>query len=204
MSKIKVLFSDVGGVLLTNGWDRYLRKQIFEIYNIDPQEVEPLHETIFDLFERGKISFDSYLENVIFFKPRPFSKEELKDKIFNAVRPYPDMLSLVRNLKGQKSLKIVTLSNEGRELALDRIKRFDFKSFVDVFIFSAFVFMRKPDIAIYQLALDILQVNPDEVIYVDDRSNLVQIGQKLGLHTIHHVDYATTKKEIYRLLEASK
>lgn len=200
MSKIKVIFSDVGGVLLTNGWDRNLRKQIYEKYNLNLQEVESLHETVFDLFERGKISFDSYLDNVIFNQPRNFSKEELKHYIFNAVKPFPEMLSFVKSLKVEYGLKIVALSNEGRELALDRIERFDFKSFIDVFIFSAFVYMRKPDLAIYQLGLDLLQVEPSEVIYIDDRPNLVQIGKKFGFNTIQHLDVNLTKKEVMRLL----
>ena len=133
MSLVKALLLDVGGVMMTNGWDTALRKELSEVFNVEHDEMESRHRLIFDTYETGKLSFDEYLTRVIFFKERSYTLKEVKDYTYNAVRPFEDVMNYIRVIKEKYNLKVGVVSNEGRELAVDRIQRFDLPSFIDFF-----------------------------------------------------------------------
>jgi putative hydrolase of the HAD superfamily len=102
------------------------------------------------------------------------------------------MIELVRRLKTQYGLKIVVVSNEGRELNEYRIHKFKLDEFVDYFISSCFVRLRKPDADIFRVALDIVRVPANQVVYIENTPMFVQIAEGLGIRSILHTDYKTT------------
>ncbi len=187
------LFLDVGGVMLTNGWDTQMRVQAAKTFDLNYEEMNGRHALTFDTYEIGKMTLDDYLYRVVFYKPRSFSLGEFKTFMFAQSAPYDDMIALIRDLKSRYGLRTVVVSNEGRELALHRIQHFGIREFIDIFVCSGFIGLRKPDAAIYRMAFDMAQVEPHEVIYVDDRPLLVEIGNELGMRSIVHVDCETTK-----------
>lgn len=189
---VTALFLDVGGVLLTNGWDRSMRQRAAERFGFDLAEVDGRHHLAFDTFEEGKSSLDEYLTRVVFFRERPFSREEFKAFMFAQSRPYPEMIALVRRLKARHGLRVVVVSNEGRDLTVHRIQTFHLAEFVDAFIASCFVHYRKPDLEIYRIALDVSQVLPAQVAYLEDRELFVEAARELGIRGIHHTGYAST------------
>ena len=65
---ITTLFLDIGGVLLTSGWDRKSRQLTITRFQLDGEETEERHHLIFHLYEEGKLTFDEYLER--FFSTR--------------------------------------------------------------------------------------------------------------------------------------
>jgi putative hydrolase of the HAD superfamily len=197
---ISTLFLDVGGVLLTNGWDTSMRKKGYELFHLNEKEVEERHRLAFDVYECGRMTLDEYLNDVIFYQPRTFSREAFKQFMFSQSQPHPDMLEYIRHIKKKYDVKIVIVSNEGRELADYRFRTYRFKEFADIFIVSSFIHTRKPDLAIYRLALDTAQVSPDEVLYIDDRLPLIQVAEKLGIQGIHHTDLISTEERIRQFL----
>ena len=196
MSKITALFLDVGGVFLTNGWDHHMRERAAQVFKLDYTEMNNRHALTFDTYEIGKISLDEYLNRVVFYEPRSFTHEVFKTFMFEQSQSFPEMIKLFQEIKQAYGLKVIVVSNEGRELMVNRIKVFKLKSFVDFFVCSGFVQLRKPDEAIYRLAFDIAQVEPDEVVYVDDRAMLTEIGKKLGMHAIRHIDFNQTRAQM--------
>lgn len=200
---ITTLFLDVGGVLLTNGWDHRMRERAAQQFNLDYKEMESRHALTFDTYEIGKISLDVYLNRAVFYEPRSFSKEAFKEFMFAQSQAYPDMINLIREIKDQYHLKVVVVSNEGRELMEHRIQKFHMKEFVDIFVCSSFVHLRKPDEDIYRLALDMAQVHPQEVIYIDDRPLLAEISRQLGFHAIWHTQVDQTHQLLTNLLSTS-
>ncbi|MFZ4774900.1 MAG: HAD family hydrolase [Terrimicrobiaceae bacterium] len=183
-SPINTLFLDIGGVLLTNGWDTALRKQTAEHFGVDYSELDHRHRVTYDTYECGKMSFETYLRQIIFYEPRTFSSEDVTKYILEQARPYQDTIDLVHRLKAVYGLKIAVVSNEGREVAEDRIARFHLKDFVDFFIISAFVHYRKPDLDFYRLALDVAQVQPQQVAYIEDRPLLCEVAGSLGIQSV--------------------
>lgn len=191
---IDTLFTDIGGVLLTNGWDRRSRRRAVEIFDLDFEEMDERHHLTFDTYEEGKLNLDEYLRRVVFYKKRSFSPEDFKKFMFSRSQPYDDMFDLIRSLKKNYGLRVIAVSNEGRELTEYRIREFDLDSFIDAFVSSCFVHFRKPDKDIYRIALDISQASPESVVYIDDREMFVQIAGELGIRGIHHTDCASTRE----------
>ncbi len=196
---VQALFLDLGGVMLTNGWDRAMRERAAQEFGLDLEEVNERHHLTFDTYEIGKLSLDEYLDRVIFYEPRRFTREQFKAFMFAQSRPFPQMIELVRRLKEEYCFRVAAVSNEGRELAVYRIQKFDLQEFIDFFIISSFVHFRKPDADIFRLALDVAQVTADHVAYLEDRAMFVQVAQDLGLHAIRHMDYASTRKQLEEL-----
>jgi putative hydrolase of the HAD superfamily len=190
------IFTDVGGVLLTNGWDRKGREKAIQHFNLDPVETEERHHLTFDTYESGKISLNEYLKRLVFYKKRNFTEEDFRKFMFDQSQPFPEMLALVRGIKEKYGIKIAVVSNEGRELNKHRINKFKLGEFVDFFISSCFVHFRKPDADIFKVALDIAQVSPEKVIYLEDRPLFVQVADTLGIRGIIHHDFNTTKKQL--------
>ncbi len=201
---IEGLFLDIGGVLLTGGWDHALRKKTADLFQFDYTEMEKRHQLIFDTYETGKMSLDDYLKKVIFYQERPFTIQELKQFIFDSAQAYEDMIEYIKEIRERYHLKIGVVSNEGRELAIDRIHRFNLASFVDFFVVSSFVHFRKPDPDIYRLAVDIIQIPPSKIAYIDDRKLLVDVGKGLGLQSIHHQGLASTASALNLFLSRSE
>ncbi|ETZ19475.1 HAD hydrolase-like protein [Pedobacter sp. V48] len=197
--KITTLFTDIGGVLLTNGWDRKARAEAAQLFNLDLIEVEERHHLTFDTYEVGKITLDEYLERLVFYEDRDYSKEDFKEFMVSKSLPYHDMIKLICDLKKKYNLKVAVISNEGRELNQYRISTFKLNEFVDFFISSSFVHFRKPDADIFKVAIDISQSDVETSIYIDDRMLFVQIAEGLGLTGICHTDYEDTKMKLEQL-----
>ncbi len=190
------LFLDIGGVLLTNGWDRGMRKQAAQTFGLDYEEMDERHHLTFDTYEEGKLTLDEYLERVVFYEPRPFTKEQFLAFMYAQSKPFPEMIDYVSGLKSRHNVKVATVSNEGRELTEYRIKKFHLHSFVDFFVSSCFVHFRKPDEDIWRVALDISQAEPAEVVYVDDRLLFVQVADSLHIRGIHHRGLEATRSAL--------
>jgi len=197
--EIRALFLDVGGVLLSNGWDSKVRKALAEHFQLDLKDFEARHHLTFDTYEVGKITFDTFLERTVFYQPRNFTPAEFKRYVSDLTKPDEKMLDLFPRLKAKHNLKIAVVSNEGRELTFDRVQKFKLKEFVDFFIVSCFVHLRKPDTDIYRLALDVAMLEPTQVTYVDDRPMLVEVAGSLGIHGICHADFNSTVTKLAAL-----
>jgi len=187
------LFTDLGGVLLTNGWDRGLRKAVAAQFEIDPDEMDERHHLTYDTYEAGKISLSVYLQRVVFYEPRNFTEDQVVDFMLSQARAFPEMIDLYQRLKAKHGFRIVVVSNEGRELTADRIQRFKLKELVDIFVVSSYVHFRKPDEDIFRLALDVAQADPAEVVYVDDRPMFAEVACRLGMREIWHRDLERTR-----------
>jgi putative hydrolase of the HAD superfamily len=189
---ITTLFLDIGGVLLTNGWDRYTRKLAADTFHLDFTEMDERHHLTYDTYESGKLSLVEYLNRVVFYEKRPFSMDEFRTFMFSCSKPYNNMIELVKVLKTQYHLKTIAVSNEGRELTGYRIQHFNLLEVIDAFVSSSYVHFRKPDMDMYKIALDISQSLPEQVVYIDDRRLFVEVAEGLGIHGVHHSSYKET------------
>jgi putative hydrolase of the HAD superfamily len=189
---IKTLFLDIGGVLLTDGWDHHARRRAAENFKLEWTEIEDRHQLTFDTYEEGKLTLEEYLDQVVFYQKRPFTRAQFQRFMFAQSKPYPEMIKLISPLKTKHGLKVVVVSNEARELNLHRIRKFKLDEFVDSFISSCFVHIRKPDPDIFRLALDIAQAPARQVVYIENTPMFVKIAEGLGIRSILHTDYEST------------
>jgi putative hydrolase of the HAD superfamily len=193
---ITALFLDVGGVLLTDGWDHHARKRAATNFKLEWAELEERHSLNFNIYEEGKLTLEEYLGRVVFHQKRPFTRAQFRRFMFAQSKPFPEMIELVRKLKAKYGLKIAVVSNEARELNAYRIRKFKLNGFVDFFISSCFVHVRKPDADIFRLALDIAQAPARQVVYIENTPMFAQIAEGLGIRSILHTDYGSTRAKL--------
>ena len=79
------LFLDIGGVILSNGWDHQLREKAAKKFGLDFMEMNQRHALTFDTYEIGKITLDEYLNRVVFYVSRSFSHEDFKEFMFGEI-----------------------------------------------------------------------------------------------------------------------
>jgi len=196
---IRVLFLDIGGVVLTNGWDRHGRAAACAAFGLDREEFDERHGQTFDTYEEGKISLETYLDRVVFHTPRDFTVHDFKQFMYSQSRPVPKMIDLLARVVKRYGLRVGAISNEGRELTEYRVKRYRLGELIDFFICSCFVHFRKPDEDIFRMALDIAQAEPRQAAYIDDRHMHVEVARTMGIASILHTSVAATTKELARL-----
>ncbi|MFZ1757080.1 MAG: HAD family phosphatase [Caldilineaceae bacterium] len=193
---ITTLFVDIGGVLLTNGWDRLARGRAAAHFQLDVAEMQERHHLTFDTYEEGKLTLAEYLERVVFYTERAFTPEQFREFMFAQSQPFPEMLDLIERVKARHGLRVVVVSNEGRELNTYRIRKFGLNSFVDAFISSSYVHLRKPDVDMFHLALDIANASAQQVLYIENTAMFVQVAQGLGIRSILHTDTESTRAQL--------
>jgi len=197
--EITCAFLDVGDVLLTDGWDHLARKRAAKHFKLEWADMEARHQLTFEVFEVGRLTLEEYLNLVVFYKKRGFTRNQFRQFMFEQSKPFPEMIDLVIELKQNLGLKIVIVSNESREVNAFRSRKFGLDKLSDCFVSSSFVHMRKPDTEIFKLALDLAQVRPGQVVFIDNTPMFVHIAEGLRIHGIVHEDYNSTRIKMSQL-----
>lgn len=193
---VKALLFDVGGVLLSNGWDRTRRKRGVERFGLDWEEFEDRHELVLDGFETGRLSLDDYLTRTVFYRERSFTRDEFIGFMEDQSQSHPESLDLVRSLSGSDRHMLATLNNESRELNEYRIATYGLDDYFSVFLSFCYLGVRKPDEEIYRLALDITQHRPEECLFIDDRAVNLECADLIGIPSIQFHDAAQLKNDL--------
>lgn len=185
MTRVTAIFSDVGGVILSNGWDRAARREAAVKFHLDWEDFEDRHELMLNAFEIGDASLEQYLDRVVFYRDRSFTKKEFVDFIYSQSQPIPETLAVMRRLAEAGKYLVGSLNNESRDLNEYRIQQFKLREYFDVFLSSCYLGVRKPDAAIYRLALSITQRVAEECVFIDDRGLNLECAREMGMRTIH-------------------
>lgn len=189
---ITTLFLDIGGVLLTDGWDHHARQRAATHFKLEFADMDDRHHLVFATYEEGKLTLEDYLSQTVFYEQRPFTRDQFREFMFGQSKPYPEMIDLIAQLKVRHKLKIGVVSNEARELNAYRLQTFKLIQIVDFFVSSCFVHIRKPDAEIFRLALDIAQTPAEQILYIENTPMFVEVAERLVIQSILHTDYRTT------------
>jgi len=181
---IRAIFFDVGGVLLTNAWDRAQRIAALEHFHLDEEEFHDRHEMVISSFERGKITLDEYLDRTVFYRTRPFTRDAFRDFMLSLSQPFPEVIEFAQKLSDSGKYFMGTINNESRELNYYRIEKCGLRQIFRLFVSSCFVGFRKPERDIYRLALEMTQIPAQACCFVDDRELNLECAAKLGMQTI--------------------
>ena len=200
MTDISTILWDVGGVLLTNGWDHGGRADVLVRFNVDKDEFEERHPEANDAWEKGLITVEEYLNRTVFWKQRNFTFAEFFEAMKAESRVLDNTaLGVLESLATSVDVDLGMLNNEARELNDYRIETFGLRGYFDFFFSSCYVGVRKPSPQIYRLALDVLQCDPDEVVFIDDRAGNVDAAAALGIHAIRYQGVEQLERELARL-----
>jgi putative hydrolase of the HAD superfamily len=185
MREVTTLFWDVGGVILSNGWGEEQRWAAVRRFELDPEEFEERHELANVAFEMGRMSLDAYLERTVFYRARPFSQEEFKAFLFAQSKENRGTRAVLEEVTAARRYLLAVLNNESAELNAYRIREFQLTRNFTAFFSSCYLGVRKPDEAIYRIALEITQRAAEECIFIDDRPLNLECARRLGIRTIH-------------------
>ena len=186
MPKITTLFWDIGGVILTNGWDRGSRKEAAATFHLDWEEFQDRHDLSFPAFDSGQITLNEYLDRTLFYRPRAFSREEFTAFIFAQSKEYPDTRVILDKVTKSQKYFVGAINNEPLELNQYRIEAFELRRNFLVFFSSCYVHSRKPEETIFRVALEVTQRPPEQCLFIDDRPLNLERPGKLGMNTILH------------------
>lgn len=194
---IRALFWDIGGVLLSNGWDREERAQLVARFGLDPQDFQERHKQIVPELETGRLSLEGYLAQTVFCQPRDFTPAEFRAAMFALSTPHADTLALARDLAQRH--RMYALNNESRELNTHRIRTFGLNDFLLAFFSSCYLGLAKPGPAIYRAALDLAQVKAEEAVMIDDRAQNVEAACGVGMKGIRYQSAVQLKRALAEL-----
>jgi putative hydrolase of the HAD superfamily len=196
MADVTALFWDVGGVILSNGWDRADRLQAVKKFGLDWDEFEDRHELASPAFEIGQITLDTYLQRTVFYRKRDFTKEEFTTFMLSQSEELPESRVVLSDVAATGKYLLATINNEGLELNEHRIKTFELRREFKAFFSSCYLRIRKPDEGIYRLALEVTQRHPEECVFIDDRELNLECARTLRMRTIHFQNAAQLRQEL--------
>lgn len=185
MAEITTLFWDIGGVILTNGWDRGSRQEAAIAFNFDYEEFQDRHDLSFPAFDTGHITLNEYLDRTLFYRTRSFTREEFTAFMFAQSKEYPDRRAILTAVARTGKYFIGAINNEPLELNQYRIEAFHLRRDFLVFFSSCYVRSRKPEEAIFRIALEVTQRPPEQCVFIDDRLLNLECPRRLGMSVIH-------------------
>jgi putative hydrolase of the HAD superfamily len=185
MLPFDVILFDVGGVLLTNGWDHGERARVIAQFDLDLAAFEARHMAPYDAWERSVIPLKAYLNATVFYEPRKFSQGEFFAAMCAQSHELPNgALGVLAELAGAGKYLVGALNNEARETNEYRFEKFGIRKLMDVSLSSCYLGLRKPELAIYKRALDILGKPAERVLFIDDRQENVTGAEGAGMRAI--------------------
>jgi putative hydrolase of the HAD superfamily len=200
MFPFDVILFDVGGVLLTNGWDHRERANVLDQFHLDRGEFEARHEAPNDAWERDLISVTEYLDATVFYETRSFSHEEFLEAICAQSQPLPDgALGILGELAASDKCMLGVLNNEARATNEYRFVRYGLRAYLEAAFSSCYLGLRKPEPAIYRRALDILGRPPQRVLFIDDRAENAAGAAAAGMKTIRFTGAEALRSELANL-----
>jgi putative hydrolase of the HAD superfamily len=196
LAKITTLFWDIGGVILSNGWDRGSRKEAASAFHLDWEEFQDRHDLSFPAFDTGQITLNEYLDRTLFYRQRSFTREEFTAFMFAQSQECPDTRAILDKVSGSSKYFVGAINNEPLELNQYRIEAFDLRRNFLVFFSSCYVRSRKPEETIFRVALEVTQRPPEQCLFIDDRSLNLESPRRLGMNAIHHQNAEQLRSEL--------
>ena len=186
MSEITSVFWDIGGVILTNGWDHNSRMDAVKAFGLDWEEYRERHDLSFPAFDSGQITLNQYLDRTLFYRARSFSREDFTAFMFAQSKEYSETRAVLSDVARSGKYYVASINNEPRELNDYRIEAFGLRKEFQAFFSSCYLNARKPEETIYRIALEVSQRAAEHAAYIDDRSLNLENPRRLGMHVIHH------------------
>ena len=199
LGSIRTIFWDLGGVILTSGWDKHQRKRVLSRLGADLVTYEEMHDRANYYWERGLMTAEEFfLQTVLRPNPR-------LNLTFDVLWPqvcaeskvlHPDCLDLLAAIKQSGRWRLATLNNESRELNEHRLNNFKLRTLFDYFICSGYVHEMKPSLGIYETAIDISGFPAHSALFIDDKKENCDAAAVLGINTICFESPAQLRQEL--------
>ena len=197
---IKVIFFDIGGVLLHIHPDKMI-SHISDITGLSYEKVRSsFPEKGHDIYEKGQMTNQEWFQT--FKSALPYNSGLMETEFWDAwamiLGEESKVIDILLELK--KYYKIWLLSNTNPKHIQDELdNKYVFPKLVDGAIYSYDVGLRKPDKSIYIKACELAKVNPAESVFIDDLIENIDGAKKVGIKGIHYTDIEKLNKSLKQL-----
>jgi putative hydrolase of the HAD superfamily len=198
------LFWDIGGVLLTNGWDRHARAEAVRRFHLDRADFEARHARVIDDFDSGRMGLEEYMTETIFFRAQEFTREAFREFMYSRSEPFPDVLKIAAEFAADRTCFMAALNNESLPINQYRIERFGLRRYFRCFFSSCYLGVRKPAGRMYELALQLTQSPPEDCVFIDDRPENLEPARRLNMRTVHFVNAEQLREDLAEQLKTSR
>jgi FMN phosphatase YigB (HAD superfamily) len=199
-SYIKTIFWDIGGVLLTNGWDKDERAEVLTRLGVDVADYESRHEEANYFWERGLSTAEHFFKVTVLNQNPNLTFAELWPQVCAESKIlHPESFDILGKLATSRRYRLATLNNESRELNEHRLDAFRLRPFFDYFICSAYVHEMKPHPAIYLAAIEISGHLAESALFIDDKLENCDAAAAAGMQTISFESPAQLRDELAQL-----
>ena len=200
LARFDVILFDIGGVLLSNGWDSGERAAVLKQFGLDQEPFEARHLVPYRAWERGVITVETYLDETVFYEPRSFSRRQFFAAMCSGSKLLPDgAMGILREVVASDRYVVGALNNEARETNAFRLEHFGLLNLFQVALSSCYLGLRKPDLEIYGRALEILCRPAERILFVDDRQENVSAAEAAGMKAIRFENAGTLRQELQSL-----
>jgi len=200
MFPFDVILFDVGGVLLTNGWDHGERAEVVGSFGLNVAEFEGRHPAPYDSWERGATTIKDYLDATVFYEPRSFTQDDFYEAMLAKSRILEDSaLGILEQISASDECLVGALNNEARETNDFRFDTFGLRKLFSVALSSCYLGLRKPAPAIYSRALDIVGRPAERVLFIDDRAENVAGALSVGMKAVQYTGAEALQRELVGL-----
>jgi putative hydrolase of the HAD superfamily len=183
--KIRTVFWDIGGVLLTNGFGRRQRAGFYKALDLNEEDRAEFETRRVDAnwhWERGLIDEAEFFQRTVFFKPRNFTPADVWRAVEDQQQVlHPESIDILRELHERGEVRQAALNNESRELNTFRLNRFSLRQYFQFCICSGYVQEMKPAPGIYRSAFEIGGDHPGEALLIDDKAENIEAANAAGL-----------------------
>lgn len=199
-SAYEAILFDVGGVLLTNGWDHNERAVLFEQFHLDKAAFESRHPEPYDAWERDTISPSDYLKATVFYEPRTFTEGDFIAAMKLQSVPIPDnAIGVLHEIAASDKYLVGLLNNESRLLHEYRMEKYGLNQYLDVQLSSCYLGLRKPEPAIYRRAIDILGKPAHRIVFIDDRKANAVAAAAAGMTAIQFLGEEKLRHDLQQM-----
>jgi putative hydrolase of the HAD superfamily len=196
----QTIFWDIGGVILTNGWDVDQRARVLTRLGVDLAEYEARHDAANFYWERGLSTAREFFDRTVFFKPRDFTFEQLWQGVCGESGVLnPECYDILDRLGARGRYRLATLNNESRELNAYRLDAFDLRRRFAYFICSGYVHEMKPLPGIYRAAIDISGLTAGQALFIDDKQENCDAATAFNMKAIRFESPAQLRAELLKM-----
>lgn len=199
---IKAVFFDLGGVILRTEYQAP-RQHLAESFGMDYDDID---KVVFGGGPKGsaarasigEITEEEHWKNVMKTLKLPASEyERVREEFFAGDVVDHEIVDFLRSIKPK--YKVGLISNAWNGLR-DYIVREKFDDAFHHMIISAEVRVAKPDPKIYHIALEQLQVQAEEAVFVDDFIENIEACEKVGMKGIHFKDPKSALQQLKQMI----
>ena len=178
--QISTIFFDVGGVLLTD----FIEAKVMDLakkYRVDSNVLLKAKQKYRPLADEGRISDPEFWQQVL--KSVNVTAVENDWNLDAYMEEIDGGIEIARKLK-QNGYQIAILSNDSKQMSAQRRKKYGFDDLFHNIFISYMYGVIKPDPEIFKIALNELNVLPQQCVFLDDRKDNVKSSQQLGIQSV--------------------